>query len=128
MTAPIVLSLGDVAAADILKLVTSGALRPGRITPRGAIVYEPTAAGLAALSAWADDPNLEHWVGRGKECAEGDCESEQNHQAECELHQETKAKLEALRERVTVLCNELTNARISVKARAALLALQESDE
>lgn len=134
MIAPIVLNLDDIAYADLLKLVTKGALRPGRITPRGAVVYELTADGVRAVEAWAEDPDGD-LAYRGQLCQENECPTGECYLEACdelkeakEEHSETQAKLDALRERVTALCNELTNARISQKARAALLALQEEPE
>jgi hypothetical protein len=126
MIAPIVLNLDDVAYCDLLTLVTKGALRPGRITPRGAVVYELTADGVAAVEAWAAaaDGGLDLRE-LGEACDAGECEHADNHESERELRLEAEQTIVSAHCALLDLINALGKARISDAAKAALAKLGE---
>lgn len=70
MTGPAVLSLDEVAVVEVMRLIQAGLARPGRITNRGAIVYELTEAGVAAFEGFCAAPYAESDLGA---CHEGEC-------------------------------------------------------
>lgn len=57
MTGPAVLSLDEVAVVEVMRLIQAGLVRPGRITNRGAVVYELTEVGVAAFEDFCSEPD-----------------------------------------------------------------------
>lgn len=57
MSRAIVLSLEDVAVLEVMRLVQAGLVKPGRITPRGAVVHELTPAGVDAFEEFCRQPD-----------------------------------------------------------------------
>ncbi len=70
MTGPAVLTLDDVAVVEVMRLIQAGLVRPGRITGRGAIVYELTEVGVTAFEDFCAAPDA---VSELEACRDGEC-------------------------------------------------------
>ncbi len=93
MTGPAVLTLVDVAVVEVMRLIQAGLVRPGRITGRGAIVYELTEVGVSAFEAFCSDQEA---LDVAAACREGECGHAHTAESRREAMQDALAKLDEI--------------------------------
>jgi hypothetical protein len=93
MTRPAVLNLDDVAVVEVMRLIQAGLVRPGRITNRGAVVYELTEVGVSAFEAFCSDQEA---LDVAATCREGECGHANKAESLKEAMQEALETLDAV--------------------------------
>ena len=106
----IVLDLDPLQACDVRRMVERGLLTAGRITPRGAYVYELTREGEAVMSAIADhasgEPTVTARLEIAEACIEGECDHAEEAQSAKDESEGRRASLARLNELVITLAND----------------------